>query len=143
MYRQNRRSLDRVIPTYFDQINRGTRSRVRIYASTEDELVALRASIPNRMVKGEISDWCFVTISLIRTHGGGVFLTGSNNARRSPFIIARVAAIDNAIVILRNGATYKLIGEPSTNPDLVHICSILNGDDLGRWRRSRTPKSTN
>lgn len=124
--------LEPMIPTSLDDIIRINRDQVTAYMTTAAEIEALKGIVPLQFVKGELSDWAFITFFLVRTGLPMVYLTGFNSAEHSRWMTSLVVAIDGDAVATTSGSVYKLKGDKSEILDLSHICATLNAWGVGR-----------
>lgn len=124
--------LEQLMPKSLDDVIRTHRDRMKAYLSTDAEIAALKGPVPIQYVKGEISDWAFITFFLVQNGLPMVYLTGSNLAERSSWMTSLVVAIDGDAVATKSGSLYKLKGDKSELLDLPYICATLNGWGIGR-----------
>lgn len=124
--------LEQMIPKSLDDIIRTKRDQVKAYLTTTAEIEALKGIVPIQFVKGELSNWAFITFFLTKKGLPMVYLTGFNSAERSSWMTSLVVAIDGDAVATKSGSVYKLKGDKSEILDLPYICATLNGWGLGR-----------
>ncbi len=113
-------------PASLDDVIRTNRDHTRLYLSTAAELAALRGAIPSQPIKGEIGDWCFITLLISETQERFLYLTGTNLADHSSCMTSKVTVINGHAAMTKSGSIYALAGDPSTAPDLPYICATLN-----------------
>jgi hypothetical protein len=124
--------LQQIMPNSLDDIIRTNRDKVKAYLSTDSEIEALKGSIPITFIKGELSDWAFITFFMTATGLPMVYLTGSNEAERSSWMTSLVVAIEGDAVATTSGSVYKLKGDKSDTLDLPCICATLNSWGVGQ-----------
>lgn len=117
---------DHDAPVSLDDIIRKNRGSTRLYLSTAAELAALQGTLPDRPAKGEITDWCFITLLISETRDAFVYLTGAHQADHSSCMTSKVTLLDSTAAMTKSGSIYTLRGDPSTTPDLPYICATLN-----------------
>ncbi len=127
-----KQQLEQILPKSLDDIVRTNRDKMRIYVSTDEELAALRASVPIQPVKGVITEWNFITLFLVESSSPMVYLTGVNRAMRSSWMTSLVVGIDGDAVATNSGSLYKLSGDRSDQLDLEYICATLNLWGIGQ-----------
>ena len=120
------RQIDQLVPKSLDDIIRTNRDVARLYLTTDAEINALRASVPPGAITGTISAWAFITMFMTKSGTAIVNLTGFNDAERCSWMTSQVMAIDGDTVVTRSGSYYRLQGERSDTPDLLHICATLH-----------------
>lgn len=125
-------ALEYLLPKSIDDVLRENRQEARLYLSTPEELAVLVGDIEMHHVKGNISDWCFVSFQIMATGQVGVFLVGHNNEERAAWMTSSVTTIAGKAVMTRSGSLYVLDGEPTTEPNLLHICATLHAWGAGQ-----------
>ena len=118
-------------PKTLDDIVRKNRDKLRIYASTEEELGALHAPVPIQAVTGVISHWSFLTLFFVELKQPAIHLHGYNAEERSSWMTSAVVGIHGNAVATRSGSLYMLDGEQSDEEDLEYICATLHSWGLG------------
>ncbi|BAO28292.1 hypothetical protein [Sulfuritalea hydrogenivorans] len=124
--------LEQMIPKSLGDIIVTNRDQVKAYLTTDAEIEALKGAVPIQPVKGELSDWAFITFFLTKKGLPMIYLTGFNAAERSSWMTSLVVAIDGDAVATTSGSVYKLKGDKSEVLDLPYICATLNGWGVGR-----------
>lgn len=124
--------LEKMIPKSLGDIICTNRDRVKAYLSADAEIEALKGGVPIQAVKGELSNWAFITIFLTKQGLPMIYLTGFNGAENSSWMTSLVVAIDGNFVATKSGSLYKLKGDKSEILDLPYICATLNGWGVGR-----------
>ena len=119
-------------PKSLDDIVRKNRDKLRIYASTEEELRALHAPVPIQAATGVISHWSFITLFFAESKKPVIHLHGYNAAERSSWMTSIVVATQGNVVATRTGSLYILEGERSEEQDLAYICATLNMWGVGQ-----------
>lgn len=125
-------ALRAMLPTSLDDIIRINKDKVKAYPSTDIEIEALKGSIPIKFIKGELSNWVFITLFLTAKELPLVYLTGYNKTERSSWMTSQVVAIEGDLVATKSGSVYKLKGDKSDKLDIPFICATLNGWGVGQ-----------
>lgn len=124
--------LEQMIPKSLGDIICTNRDQVKGYLTTDAEIEAMQGVIPIQPVKGELSDWAFITFFLAKEGLPMIYLTGFNDAEHSSWMTSLVVAVNGDVVATTSGSVYRLKGDKSDIVDLPHICATMNGWGIGR-----------
>lgn len=133
------RELDGIGVTSLGHVLRRGQEYASLYLSTESQIADLASAVPSRNIKGEMSDWHFISFQLDRPEMKRlkVILVGDRGHNAITTTTSPVKGIDLVEGLVRTeNSVYRLrldergTGEPSPK-QLVCLCRTLHSWRLG------------
>lgn len=130
--------LEQVLPACLEEIITKNRHLARCALSVESEVAALAGEVPSAAeVRGEISDWRFVTYEATAPgHGAVVHVHVLGFLGELSWMTSPLVGVDlgRRRVATHSGSIYALLGEPGKGEPsahhLLHVCATFH-----LWKR--------
>ncbi len=132
-------ALDRLIPKTLDTVVTQHRDHAELRIATPADLKPLHAIIPhNAHLAQDVERWTLVTLDWHPPHDEHrvwTVLLGYNRAKGSEWHTSKIERYDpgSGCLVTHSGTLYRAVGPPSDEPDLLRVCAVLHGMNVGRY----------